>query len=136
MKKIFSLTILFVVSSTMMALAYFYFDGSYDSKGMASQLSGHNWRFYSLVSEDADTGHYVSTIYQGAEYNFAADNTYSGNFFGMTISGTWELDDDILILNKNTSKEEAYMISSPSSKSFVIKTTEKGKEVSLQFVKL
>lgn len=132
MKKIFSLTILFVVSSTMVALAYFYFEGSSNPK----TLAGHNWKFYSLVAEDSETGHYVSTIYENAEYDFAADHTYTGTFFGMHISGTWELNNDILVLNKNTSKEEAYMVSEITPQNFVIKMTEKGKTVAMQFVKM
>ena len=100
-----------------------------------SILSGHTWIFKTALSESPAAAHYMSTIYNQTTYNFRDDLTFSGEFFEFNVSGTWEINDKALILNKDTGREEVYHIEASTPQGLILSTIEKGDRVILQFEK-
>ena len=100
-----------------------------------ADLAGSTWKFKKVTSEDPSTTHYLNVMYGDAEYQFADDHTYKGTFCGLSLSGTWEVSNNTLFLNKGTYKEETYALTSLSRNNFILQATEKGKQASLEFVK-
>jgi hypothetical protein len=101
-----------------------------------NNLTMASWRFKSVTSKDPGTSHYLTSIYEGSEYRFADDHTFSGTFFGLPASGTWESANETLIINKGTNKEETYTFTISDDHGLVLEGTEKGNKVFINFVKI
>lgn len=106
-----------------------------DSIPTERTLSGSNWKFKSLACESSSTQDYLSSLYDNCQYRFSDDHTFTGTFFGLAVSGTWETTNDTLILNKGTIKEEVYHFVLPSAGSLILKGTEKGNQILIEFIK-
>lgn len=102
---------------------------------VAKGFAGKNWIFKRLKAENPYTVHYLATLYEGTQYRFNEDHSYTGNFFGLVISGTWDVSSDMLILNKGTNSEESYKFSFPSPENVILEATEKGNNVYLEFAR-
>jgi hypothetical protein len=126
MKKNF--VVLSFLSTLLILLAF-----SDSSSDVTNTLIGNTWKFKSIASENVSASHYLTTIYDGAQYRFSEDNTFTGSFFGLPMSGTWEVSNDILFLNKGTGKEEMYEYTIVYGKDLVLKGTEKGNKFLMTF---
>jgi hypothetical protein len=102
---------------------------------MTNALTANSWKFKSVASEDVSASHYVGTIYEGAQYRFTDDNNFTGSFFELSVSGTWNVSNDTLYLNKSTSREEIYTYTISPENALILKATERGSKVLLNFVK-
>lgn len=100
-----------------------------------NSLAGSSWHFKTAVSKNTSTMDYLSTIYGKASYNFSNDHTYTGTFFELAISGTWEVSENTLILNKGKSSEEVYGFVLSSNGNLILQTTEKGDSAFIEFVR-
>ena|SRR5687768_12323995 len=98
-------------------------------------LTANTWKFKSVVSDDISASHYVGTIYEGAQYRFTPDNNFTGSFFELSVSGTWNVSNDTLYLNKGTSKEEIYTYTISQENDLILKGTERGSKILLSFGK-
>jgi hypothetical protein len=128
MKKIFVALSLVCITLTLIAIT-----GS--SSEMVNALTANSWKFKSVVSEAPSASDYLTTIYKGAEYKFAADNSFTGSFFELPVSGTWSVSNDTLYLNKGTDKEEMYTFTISHEHELILTGTEKGSKVHMSFVK-
>jgi hypothetical protein len=128
MRKIFIALSLVCITLTLIAIT-----GS--SREMANALTANSWKFKSVISEDRSASDYLTTIYEGTHYNFAADNSFTGSFFELSVSGTWSVLNDTLYLNKGTDKQEIYTFTFSHEKELVLTGTEKGSKVHMSFVK-
>ena len=128
MKKLFVVFILSILISSLYALT---------TPGVNNliNLVGGTWKFKTVISESAAAAEYVTNVYGDAKYHFDENHTYSGNFFGLTIAGMWEIADNTLILDKGTYKEEKYILTSSSADTFTIQVVENGSKVFIEFVK-
>mgnify|MGYP000560107233 CR=1 FL=1 len=131
MKKITIITLLFVFSTALIAPAT-----DCSTSETNNTLAGKTWIFKRLKAENPYTVHYLATVYEEAQYRFSDNHRYTGSFFGLPISGTWEVSDNNLVLDKGTSKEETYRFVLPASDNLVIVATEKGNEVFIEFEKV
>jgi hypothetical protein len=105
------------------------------SKITVDSLTANAWKFKSAVSEDLSTSHYLSTIYEGARYHFKEDNNFTGSFFSQAVSGTWDVSNDTLYLNKGTAREEMYTYMISREENLILTATERGSKVHISFVK-
>lgn len=134
----------------LMAIAFVAFscgdDG--DDKNSPSRtalITGTTWKFSSLdfhvdgmTDEELESFETLFAIfYNGTEYSFKTDNTYTLNWAGTTIDGTWEFGDaeKKLILDKDSNESTTYEIEALSSDKLTLKGDESDGVITLQFVK-
>ena len=80
-------------------------------------LTSGTWEFEEAKTGDLLATIAISSLFSGSEYTFNTDNTYTGiGLLGIEeISGTWKLEDDVLILDEGESDEVMYQITGLSS---------------------
>lgn len=100
----------------------------------AIRIAG-SWKFKSVASENVSTTHYLTTLYAESEYHFGKNNTFTGTFFSLPVSGTWEVSGNALVLNKGTAKEESYTFTQSSPDNLILSGSEKGNTVLIEFEK-
>lgn len=103
------------------------------TQDVAVQLTEKNWRFKMVTSENPSTLDHLSILYGKAGYRFFSDHTYNGILFELPVSGTWEVFNDTLFLNRGTLKEETYKFTFSSSHNLVLQPTKEGSKVFIEF---
>lgn len=103
---------------TFLSLAFFsiaFFtsceDGSEDIEINQTHLSGNTWT-YSKVESDAPGAELIAAFFDGYEYTFYEDGTYTSYdaVFEFEEEGTWDYSKDKLIFDAGTEFEEVYSV--------------------------
>lgn len=127
MKKAFVILMLVGLFPSVVALTI-----NYSTAEVTNHLIDKNWQFKTVSSQDPTTLHYLTTLYGEAGYRFADNHTYTGKFFELPVTGTWEISDEMLILNKGSLKEETYKFAFPSEHTLILQTSEKNNKVIIE----
>lgn len=97
------------------------------------KLSSKIWTFQKASCEQGSTAEWLNVVYENSSYTFQPGNKLSGAFFGYTISGTWALSGNSLLLNAGKLNEEKFEIIELTDEQLALKTSEKGTPVILLY---
>ncbi|MEQ8301893.1 MAG: hypothetical protein RIB47_00785 [Cyclobacteriaceae bacterium] len=106
-------------------------DDPTSAKTNTELLTQHTWK-YSTGSSDNPLGAILLALFEGSEYSFKADKTYTGVLLGVPLSGDWSFNTSETAL---TIDDDEYTITQLDESNLKISQTDGGFTSTLEYVK-